>query len=255
MLRHVSPNRRAQEVATALDALGPMDEVAPDVCLVLGGDGTMLRAIHARPGVRAFFGVNCGRMGFLMNDLEGDAGAIARQVQRLLVADDWRPYRFPMLPMRGGMVAGDVAVEHAVNDLVLERSTGQTCHLRVAVDEVTIVDRLVCDGIIVATPLGSTGYSFSAGGPASHPQLHATHLTAICPHQPRLPPLVLPESACVQVSVLETATRPAHLVVDGLRLEGAVQTLEVAGPRPSVTLGFVDAHDFTATMVRKLLHP
>lgn len=255
MIRFVSPTARAQAVAHALDALGPAEAVAPDVCLVLGGDGTMLRAIHAHGEARAFFGVNCGRLGFLMNDLAGEPAVIARHVWETLATEAWRPYRFPMLPVVARAPTGDLIRERAVNDVVLERSSGQTVHLRVAVDDEVIVDRLVCDGIIVATPLGSTGYSFSAGGPASHPQLHAIHLTAICPHRPRLAPLVLPETSRLQVTVLDAVTRPAHLVVDGGQVEGAVDTIEVSGGGPAVTLGFLDAHDFTVTMIRKLLQP
>lgn len=248
-----APSERAQAALAALTAVGPVDAVAPGLCLVLGGDGTMLRAIHAHPDATAFLGVNCGRLGFLMNDVEGDPAQVVATVLDALRADAWMGYRFPRLSVRVEAADGGLA-DLAVNDVYLERTTGQTCHLRVTVDGVVVVERLVCDGIIVATPLGSTAYSFSAGGPASHPLVHALHLTAICPHSPRLAPLVLPAHSRVSVEVLEPDRRPARVVVDGAQSVDAVG-LEVRGEGPPVTLGFLAGHDFTATMIRKILHP
>ena len=104
------------------------------------------------------------------------------------------------------------------------------------------------------TPLGSTAYSFSAGGPAAHPLVAAIHLTAICPHIPRLAPLLLPPSATIRVEVLDPVERPARAVADGVPFED-VHTVEIASSGDSVRLAYRDGHDFTLTMIRKILHP
>ena len=94
--------------------------------------------------------------------------------------------------------------------MYVERQVGQTCHLRVTVDDVEVVGRMVCDGIVAATALGSTAYSFSAGGPAAHRCVRAIQLTAICPHTPRLAPLMLPPASRVRVEVLDRGASAAR---------------------------------------------
>lgn len=243
MLRHVSRTARAK----ALDAaLGPL-EGPEDLCVVLGGDGTMLAAVRLHPtGVR-FLGLNCGGLGFLLNEVPGEPADVASRVRTILAEGRMRTVAFPRLRMRAGP---HTAV--AVNDVYIERASESTCHLKVTVDEVVVVERMVCDGLIVATPLGSTAYSLSAGGPAAHPLLRATHLTPVCPHRPRLEPLVLPPDARVKVEVLDAELRPARVVVDGEAWPD-VELVEV-GPAPDdVHLCFFEHHQFTRTLVEKVL--
>lgn len=230
----------AKPRALALDeAIGPFSG-PDDLCLVIGGDGTMLEAIHRYDGGYRYLGLNCGHLGFLMNEVEGDPRA-------RIEAGAWFVQTFPRLRMRCN------GVEHfAVNDVYVERSSGVTCHLKVTVDGVEVVDRMVADGVIAATPLGSTAYSFSAGGPAAHPLLRAIHLTPICPHQPRLAPIVLPATCKVRVEVLEADLRPARVVVDGKGIDGAT-VVEIDWADSGVDLCFFDGHDFTSTLMRKIL--
>jgi NAD+ kinase len=148
--------------------------------------------------------------------------------------------------------SGAVHAALALNDVYVERERGQTCHLRVTVDGVEVVERMVCDGLIVATALGSTAYTFSAGGPAAHPLLRALHLTAICPHSPRLPPLVLPETSVVEVEVIDAERRPARVVVDGAQT-GDIRRVRVRGGADAVRIAFLEGHDFIGTMVGKVL--
>jgi NAD+ kinase len=253
----VFASEAAGEVGAALAR-----EPGPDgVCVVLGGDGTMLRAIARHGPAWVYLGVNFGRLGFLMNDRAAiargagapdDAPMHAEQIARVVRAGAWRATAFPRLSMEA--VDGDGAqhTARALNDVYVERERGQTCHLRITVDGVEVVERMVCDGVIVATALGSTAYSVSAGGPAAHPLLHALHLTAICPHSPRLPPLVLPETSVVAVEVLDAERRPARAVVDGSQT-GDVRRVVVRGGADSVRIAFLDGHDFVGTMVGKVL--
>ncbi len=253
MIRFAAENARGHALDAAFTRLALPDSLAPDVCLVLGGDGTMLRAIHAHGPLHSYLGINCGYLGFLMNDMAGEPDAVARAVAGVLEAEGYVSHGFPRLQVRAISPDGDDFEGAAVNDVYVERQTGQTCHLRVTVDGVEAVKRMVCDGLIAATPLGSTAYSFSAGGPAAHPLVRATQLTAICPHTPRLAPLVLPHTSPIHIEVLDWEHRPARCVIDGEPL-GNVEQVDVRGSDVSVRLCFLAGHDFTRTMFEKIVH-
>lgn len=245
----VSRNARAQRFARLLEEAG-LPDLPPELCLVLGGDGTMLQAIHAgAPGV-TWLGLNFGNLGFLMNDVPPSGGADF--VRDRLAERAWKTHKFPRLGMTADTARGPIS-GLAVNDVYVERQSGHTCHLRVSVDGFVLADRLTCDGIIVATPLGSTAYSFSAGGSASHPLTRSVHLTAICPHAPKLAPIVLPETASVRIEVLDPQRRPARAVVDGVATEDVREVQVVPHPSEDVSLAFFDGHDFTRTLLHKVL--
>lgn len=249
--RVLSDSVRAAEMDRAFAALG-QHGVPPDLCLVLGGDGTMLKAIHRFGGEKRYLGVNCGYLGFLMNDADGAPIDVAQRVLHAVRQDAYTAHCFPRLGVRVRLASEEVMEHRAVNDVYVERHSGQTVHLRVTVDGVVAVERLVCDGLIASTPLGSTAYSFSAGGPAAHPLVRAIQVTAICPHNPRLAPLVLPFTSRVMIEVLDPVHRPARVVVDGAQ-HGLASRVEARGVGDDVTLCFLEGHDFTATMIRKIL--
>ncbi len=245
------PSERAKALHERLCPVGQAE--APETCVVLGGDGSMLHAVHRLPDAELFVGVNCGFLGFLMNDLPEDPDE-AVGVLLAALRSGLMERSFPCLEFDAELLDGSRAEGWALNDLYIERQTGQTCHLRVLVDEVEVVSRMVCDGVIVATPLGSTAYSFSAGGAAAHPLVEAIQLTAICPHAPRLAPLMLPLDAVVVVEVREPARRPARIVADGLQFP-PVTSVRIGRSARRARLGFLPGHDFTATMIRKILRP
>ncbi len=248
MIRYASDAPRARALDAALAGVDGPD----DLCLVLGGDGTMLRAIQRHGPDRAYLGVNCGHLGFLMNEFAGDTQEVARAVAALVHEGRWFAQPFPRLHMRARTAEAEFEAT-ALNDVYVERQY-QTCHLRVTVDGVEVVRHMVADGIVAATPLGSTAYSFSAGGPAAHPLVRAIHLTAICPHIPKLAPLLLPPTSRIYVEVLDAEERPARAVADGIPFED-VRSVEIASSGDSVRLAFREGHDFTHTMIRKILHP
>ena len=166
----------------------------------------------------------------------------------------WFPNRTNVQFARVIDVTGAVWRELAVNDVYLERSTGQTAHFAVQIDGETFVDDLVADGVLLATALGSTAYTFSAGGPPCHPDLRALCITPICPHQPRLPAVVLPETARARVDVLKKDLRPARAVIDGRAIE-SVATVEAGFEDESVQLAFWSDVSLTSRLVRKILVP
>lgn len=250
MQRVVSKKPRAVALDAALRAMAPDFDHHEDLCLVLGGDGTMLEAIRRHPG-RRFLGINCGDLGFLMNDVPGDPVEAAASVVTRVVAGAFQGRRFPRLRMIADAGGGKVEAV-AVNDVYVERASGATCHIRITVDGQLVVERMVADGVIVATPLGSTAYSLSAGGPAAHPLLQAIHLTPICPHRPRLLPTVLPMASRIRIEVLDPLRRPGRAVADGIQID-ALRAVDVVEARDDVELCYFDGHDFTSTLLRKVL--
>jgi NAD+ kinase len=243
-------NERARELAEGLRQRLPEGWAPPDLRLVLGGDGFMLRTI-AEYGVGfVFLGLNAGHLGFLLNDVDGDLDALVAR----LVAGQWREYRFPRLHTAVTKRDGQVAHDIAINDVYLERSTGQTAHVSVTIDGTLLHEDLAADGLILATALGSTAYNFSAGGTAAHPEVPVLLVTPICPHRPRLPPVILPASVIAEVEVLTPFRRPVRAVADGRAIED-VAHIVVRQSEPVVRLAWLHPHDFTRHLVHKILKP
>ena len=227
----------------------------PGVHVVLGGDGTMLRAVTDQGLDRPFLGLNCGYLGFLMNDVGAldDPGAMDDLVERL-VGQRWRTWRFPLLEGRVRCIDGSHQTVRAMNDITLQRESGHAAKLRLTVDGSELVDSLGCDGLVVATALGSTAYSFSAGGTPLHPTVEAMLVTPICPHRPRLSPVALPASAEVTVQVLAADRRPVAAVADGVQV-ASVSEVTIGYADVAVELAWFDDHDFTAHLIHKILKP
>jgi NAD+ kinase len=185
----------------------------------------------------------------LLNDAK-DIDAMAKALDE----GAWETWTFPRLAMSSWPGDPEATMLHdaAVNDIYLERMSGQTAHLRLHVDGVQLVERLVCDGIIASTALGSTAYHYSASGHACHPRVPAIHLTPICPHAPRMAPITLPETSVIEVQVLDSDKRPVRVVSDGVD-HGPVRRVEIKTDPQGVNLAFLEGHDFTATLVRKIL--
>lgn len=182
-----------------------------DLLLVLGGDGTMLGAAReAVPRGLPVLGLNLGRVGYLN---EVPVGEWADCLSNLL---EQGCRTAPHLVLRYAVERGGAVVRSglAVNDLAVSRgSLARLIHLGLAVDGEPLAG-MRADGIILATPLGSTAYCVSAGGPILHPALDAFAVTPICPFLQNLRPLVLPGRAQAAVSVEEQNPK-VHLTVDG----------------------------------------
>ena len=258
MLRIDHQNQRAVALEQYLDRHLGLANLPEDLCLVLGGDGTMLRAIRDLGDAYTYLGLNFGRVGFLMNDIESQAAVV-----RLIAEGRYQVHDLPRLklearieppePPDGGRRAeGRVVEALAINDVFVERMTAQSCHLRVTIDGASVVEHLVCDGIIVATALGSTAYSVSAGGPACHALLQTLHVTPICAFAPRLIPIALPLTSRVTIEPISRVQRPVRAVADGIGYSH-VHSLEIRNSGSDVRLAFLEGHDFTATLFRKVL--
>ncbi len=244
-------NERAQDLGRRLRPLLEQVELPEELRLVVGGDGFLLQSIRARGAAPLYMGINAGRVGFMLNDIRVDQ--LGTFVETL-VARSWSVLTVPRLSVTAFGLDGELIEDVGLNDIYLERSTGQTAHLQVRVDGVRVVERLVCDGLIASTALGSTAYAFSAGNAACHARLRLIQLTAICPHAPKMAPINLPPEAVVDVESLFPERRPTRLVCDGAD-HPDVARIRVEDANSDVRLVFVEGHDLTATLVRKILLP
>ncbi len=243
-------NERAKSYADALAARLRGTALPGDLRIVVGGDGFLLRAVAEHGVSQLYLGLNAGHLGFLLNDVDEDWDTLAKRI----AGGDWREYRFPQIKAEIMRRNGDRSVDAALNDVYLERSTGQTANLAVSIDGTVLERRLVADGLIFATALGSTAYSFSAGGSPVHPEIPVLLATPICPHRPRLPPVVLPATAIAEVEVISPARRPVRAVADGRAVED-VAHVRLSVSEPVVRLAYLPPHDFTKHLVHKILQP
>ncbi len=245
MIRADPRNLRAQELLKSLD--GRLPPLPEDLVLVLGGDGHMLAVIHALGVGKTYLGLNCGRIGFLLNDPPK-----LEVLLEVLGQRRWMTREVSRLKLEGHTVEGKKVFDRALNDIYLERMTGQTAHLELSVDGKLLVKRMVCDGVIVSTALGSTAYALAAGGAACHFGLRCIQLTPIAPHKPRLPSIVLPDDAVIEVGVRYPDLRPVRAVSDG-RDHNDISSVRISKTRGRVRLAFLEGHHPTTALVRKLV--
>ncbi len=197
------PVRQVDERAMARQA---------DLIIAIGGDGTMLHAARvAYERDIPLLGVNRGRLGFLADITPTE---MLESVDQVLAGDFGLETRLLLLAerRRDGETLGRA---HALNDVVLQRrETGRMVDF-----ETRIAGRFVNahsgDGLIVATPTGSTAYALSCGGPIIEPALDAVALVPICPHTLSDRPIVVPATAEIEVRVLERADTKAEVTADG----------------------------------------
>lgn len=241
-------NSVARAFLREIEARVPRDFHA-DIALVIGGDGYFLDAIASRAFHGTFLGLNAGHVGFLLNDVKDWEDVSAKLAEKR-----WKTHRFPILEAKVTLDDGHEIQRRAVNDVYLERATGQMASLAVEIDGHLVVEALSADGLIFSTALGSTAYTFSAGGSACHPALQIMTVTPICPHRPRLDPFALPATSHVRVRVVSPERRPVRVVADGRNTPGVAE-VEVFYGGEEVTLAFLEGHDFTRCMVSKILKP
>ena len=178
------------------------------VIVALGGDGFMLQTLHGTQELPApVYGMNCGTIGFLMNEYDPD-----RLPERLAAAVE---EVINPLAMRAETVDGEVHHALAINEVSLLRAGPQAAKLRITVDGRLRLDELVCDGALVCTPAGSTAYNYSAHGPILPIGADVLALTAMAAFRPRRwRGALLPKTAVVRFDVLQPAKRPVMADAD-----------------------------------------
>ncbi len=222
-----------------------------DLAIAIGGDGTMLYASRlAREKGTPILGVNRGRLGFLA-DITPDQ--MIASVEHVLTGDYVRDSR---LLLKANLVtaAGEERVEYGLNDVVVQRrATGGMVDLLTRVAG-QYVNTHSGDGIVVATPTGSTAYALSCGGPIIEPQLDAIGLVPICPHTLTDRPIVIPATQDIEIVLLRRENTRAEVTVDGGHL-GTLRpgdTLRIAAASQRTTLLHPPGHDFYGILRSKL---
>ena len=222
-----------------------------DLAIAIGGDGTMLYASRlARENGTPILGVNRGRLGFLA-DITPDE--MIASVEHVLSGNYIRDSRL-LLRARLISEAGDERAEFGLNDVVVQRrGAGGMVDVSTRVAG-QYVNTHSGDGIIVATPTGSTAYALSCGGPIIEPQLDAVALVPICPHTLTDRPIVIPAHQDIEIVLLRRDDTRAEVTIDGSHL-GSLRpgdTLCVAAAKPRITLLHPPGHDFYGILRSKL---
>jgi NAD+ kinase len=222
-----SPTPAAQEAAAELRGLYDWSPIrSADAIVVLGGDGFMLQTLHQvldRKRHTPVFGMNRGTVGFLMNDYHPDG-----LIDRLANA---KPFTLHPLCMEAETVSGRRIASPAINEVSLLRETRQAAKIEIAIDGRVRMSDLACDGVLVATPAGSTAYNLSAHGPILPLQSDLLALTPISPFRPRRwRGALIPANAEIEFRVLEAGKRPVSAVADQVEVRD-VARVKVATDR------------------------
>jgi NAD+ kinase len=239
----LSPNHRLACVASradqAQDALaelaGRYDLVEPGDCtalVALGGDGLLLHAIHAHLDLaRPIFGMNRGTYGFLMNEYRSE-GLPERVAAATSV--DVHP-----LAMTAVDREGRTHEALAFNEVTVRRHTGQAANVCIVVDEVSRMERFVGDGLIVATPTGSTAYNLSAHGPILPLDAQLLAVTPVSPGRPRRwRGALVPHTSEIRLENLDPAKRPLAATADHQEVRDVVSVTVRQDPTTTVRLLF-----------------
>lgn len=208
-----------------------------DAIIVLGGDGTMLEALHKHIGTgKPIYGMNCGSVGFLMNPYD-----VKNLPARLQAA-----HTIALHPLRMQATDKDGATHEAVafNEVAVFRQSRQSAHIKLTVNGITRMDEMVGDGVLVATPAGSTAYNLSARGPIIPLGSNVLGLTPISPFRPRAwRGALLPEGAIITLTNLDPDKRPVSVTADFTEVRDMVQVTIAADAARSVGVLFNPDHN------------
>ncbi|MGA9657976.1 MAG: NAD kinase [Asticcacaulis sp.] len=203
----------------------------PDVMVALGGDGFLLQTVHRYLDDQIpIFGMNRGSVGFLLNDYAEDS-----LLERIMKSESTL---ISPLRMQAQTRSGEQQTALAFNEVSLLRQSHQGAKLRILIDGKVRLDELMCDGVMVATPAGSTAYNLSAHGPIIPLTAKALALTPISAFRPRRwRGAILPHTANVRIEALESDKRP---------ISAAADTFDV---RDVISVDISEAIDLKATLL------
>ncbi|MFQ5534590.1 MAG: NAD kinase [Sphingomonadales bacterium] len=241
-----SANEHAQRAGDELKERYPHVEPRDaDIIVALGGDGFMLQTLHRNldRGV-PIYGMNFGAVGFLMNSYAPD-----NLFERLAKAE-----LAQLHPLRMRAVQNDGAGHEAlaINEVSLLRETSQTAKIRISIDGTVRMEELACDGVLVATPAGSSAYNFSARGPILPIEAHILALTPISAFRPRRwRGALLPHDAKVRFDVIESEKRPVSAVADNREVRDVKYVCIEEDRSLGLTLLFDASHNLAERLLRE----
>jgi len=233
-----SPTPEAQQALAVLQAEhGAHAPDQADVLCALGGDGFMLQTLHRHGALgRPVFGMKLGTVGFLMNQYRPDG-----LIERIAAAE---PAKLRPLEMTAMTESGTSISSLAYNEVSLLRQTRQAAHIRIDLNGETRLDELICDGVLTATPAGSTAYNFSAHGPILPLGSSTIALTPIAPFRPRRwRGAILKADTEVRFRVLDPYKRPVSATADSHEVRDVVEVTIRESRDRLVTLLFDREHN------------
>ena len=236
----------AETAARTLAALyGNCDAEKADVVVALGGDGFMLQTLHGFMDTDvAVYGMNRGTVGFLMNEYREDG-----LLERIAAA---KRERINPLLMCATNAQGDTLKAYALNEVSVFRQSYQAAKLRISIDGEVRLERLTCDGAMVATPAGSTAYNLSAGGPIIPISAPLLALTPVSPFRPRdWRGALLPNRVEVLFEALEPTKRPVNAVADHMEVKSVQRVLIREERARSAVLLFDHDHSWDERILRE----
>lgn len=221
-----------------IESYGQATPSRADFFVVLGGDGFMLRTLHQFLSYqKPFYGLNYGSVGFLLNT-PGAAEDLGDRLEKAQAT------RLSLLHMKAITTTSEEVEAYAFNDVSLLRQTHQTAKIAILIDGKKRLDELICDGILVSTPAGSTAYNFSAHGPILPLDAKLLALTPISAFRPRRwRGALLPHNVVVTLRVLEAERRPVSAVADGQEVRNVAEVHIKEDPTTTVTLLFDGQHN------------
>lgn len=218
-----------------------------DVMVIFGGDGFMIRAIHAYMGQNiSFYGINCGTLGFLMNNLNLDSDDLFEKIYKSIKSN------LSLIKAKMFTVDDMTIVSYAINEVVLLRKTVQTIHVKISINDVCRLDYLIGDGVMLATPGGSAAYNFSAGGPIIPLQSGLFALTPISPFRPRRwRGALLSQNLKITFEVKNSQRRPANFFIDH-KLFSDIRAVEMSlGKSFSPVILFDQGHELEGRIINE----
>jgi NAD+ kinase len=224
---------------------GNVDADQAQVVVALGGDGHMLQTLHrfVSTGV-PIYGMNRGSVGFLLNDF-----AEENLIERLHAAELTTIH--PLL-MTATSSNGSTTSSIAFNEVSLLRQRSQAAKLRISVDGKVRLDELICDGILLSTPAGSTAYNLSAHGPILPIDSSLLALTPISAFRPRRwRGAILPREAEVEIRVLEGDKRPVAAVADHLEVRDVANVRIAENKKRSAKILFDPGHSLAERVLNE----
>ncbi|MEM7668489.1 MAG: NAD kinase, partial [Pseudomonadota bacterium] len=216
-----------------------------DVVVALGGDGFMLHTLHSTMDLPApVYGMNKGSVGFLMNVFEEDD-----LLDKLASSK-----RVTINPLR--MTAHDAMERRtealAINEVSLLRERGQAAKIRILIDDSEMMDELICDGVLVATPAGSTAYNLSAHGPILPIRAQLMALTPISAFRPRRwRGAILPWDTAITFEILEQPKRPVLATADHVEVRDVSRVRIAAAPEIELNLLYDPGHGLEERLLRE----
>ena len=237
---------KAQEARDQLEqkygTYGPREA---DIIVALGGDGTILRSLHRFMGCKApIYGMNLGAVGFLMNQYSADD-----LLERLEKA---RPTSLHPLRMTARRVSGETVDALAINEVSLLREARQSAKIRISINGVVRLEELICDGVLLSTPAGSTAYNFSAHGPIIPTGAGLLALTPISAFRPRRwRGALLPREAVVSWEVLEQEKRPVSATADYTEVRDVSHVLVQEERSLTLKILFDPGHDLEDRIINE----